>query len=78
MFNTHRTHHGVRRSATHTHARNNPDEITTPADPAWERLVPSSTGVVLQRIRDPVAPLHRVCRALIPVFFGPLRCWCRP
>ena len=48
MFNTHRTHHGVRHSATHTHARNNPDEITTPADPAWERLVPSSTGVSLK------------------------------
>ena len=48
MFNTHRTHHGARHSATHTHARNNPGEITTPAAPAWERLVPSSTGVSLK------------------------------
>ena len=48
MFNTHRTHHGVRHSATYAHARNNPGEITTPAVPAWERLVPSSTGVSLK------------------------------
>ena len=48
MFNTHRTHHGVRHSATHAHGRNNPGEITTPAVPAWERLVPSSTGVSLK------------------------------
>mgnify|MGYP001167623267 FL=1 len=48
MFNTHRTHHGVRHSATHAHARNNPGEITTPAVSAWERLVPSSTGVSLK------------------------------
>ena len=48
MFNTHRTHHGARRNATHAHARNNSDEITKPAAPAWERLVPSSTGVSLK------------------------------
>ena len=48
MFNTHRTHHGARHSATHAHARNNSDEITTPAAPAWEQLVPSSTGVSLK------------------------------
>ena len=48
MFNTHRTHHRVRHSATHAHARNTPGEIITPAAPAWERLVPSSTGVSLK------------------------------
>ena len=48
MFNTHRTHHGVRHSATYADAPNNPGEITTPAVPAWERLVPSSTGVSLK------------------------------
>ena len=48
MFNTHRTHHGVRHSATYAHSPNNPGEITTPAVPAWERLVPSSTGVSLK------------------------------
>ena len=48
MFNTHRTHHGARRNATHANARNNSGEITKPAAPAWERLVPSSTGVSLK------------------------------
>ena len=82
MFNTHRTHHGVRHSATHTHASNNPDEITTPADPAWERLVPSSTdisfkahsqfsGTTASRLSRPRAGFLRSTALLVSALSGP-------
>ena len=48
MFNTHRTHHGARHSATHACARNNPGEITTPAAPAREQSMPQSTAVSVE------------------------------
>ncbi len=48
MFNNRDTHYGASHSATCSHTHSNHGEITLPATPARQRLMPSLTGRTLQ------------------------------
>ena len=48
MFNNRGTHYGASHSATRAHTHSNHGEITLPATPARQRLMPSLTGRTLQ------------------------------